>query len=71
MKPFRFAYLLFNPDEITLVERNTSSARSSIRVQMKNREDVFIRAIDEVGAEKMLQEFHNAWLIASGFPPNQ
>jgi len=71
MKPFRFAYLLFNPAEILFAERDTVGPRFGLYVSLRNGDRVLVRATNEVGAEQMLQEFHNLWLIALGFPPNQ
>lgn len=69
MKPFRFAYFVFNPQFLVVAFKETR--------KLKGKPDYFvvvvstvgtpqsIRAIDANEQQGILQDFHNAWYAAT------
>lgn len=67
MRPFRYAYIAFNPQYIVNAFRETVVGREKkfyVTITFTQGEPIRIRTIDEVEQEKTLEAFLTAWQSA-------
>jgi len=68
MKPFRYAYLVFNPQYLVSASKGSRHVNGKthyfVRIEMTERQFVDIATIDELEQEGTLASFLIAWLAA-------